>query len=115
MDVVRDPVLPPGLNTAIGGPRGRRLRSPARGPLARRSEGEAPQETVQIFLGRFGELFEPRGGGRALRLMRSRRDSLGWTHLEFQQTYGGESEGHPSAAALDVYGARLAAHAAVDC
>ena len=35
MDVVRDPVLPPGLNTAIGGPRGRRLRSPARGPLAR--------------------------------------------------------------------------------
>ena len=35
MDVVRDPVLPPGLNTAFGGPRGRRLRSPARGPLAR--------------------------------------------------------------------------------
>jgi len=35
VDVVRDPVLPPDLRTAIGGPPGRRLRSPSRGPLAR--------------------------------------------------------------------------------
>ncbi len=35
MDDVRDPVLPPGLTTSIGGPRGRRLRAVERGPLAR--------------------------------------------------------------------------------
>ena len=35
MDDVRDPVMPPGLTTSIGGPRGRRLREVERGPLAR--------------------------------------------------------------------------------
>jgi hypothetical protein len=35
VDDVRDPVLPPGLTTSIGGPRGRRLRAVERGPLAR--------------------------------------------------------------------------------
>ena len=35
MDDVRDPVLPPGLTTSLGGPAGRRLRPPDLGPLAR--------------------------------------------------------------------------------
>lgn len=35
MDVVRNPVLPPGLDTWLGGPPGRRLRPVERGPLAR--------------------------------------------------------------------------------
>lgn len=35
MDVVPEPVLPLGLTTAVGGPPGRRLRTPERGPLAR--------------------------------------------------------------------------------
>lgn len=35
MDVVREPVLPPGLGTPFGGPAGRRLRPVERGPLAR--------------------------------------------------------------------------------
>ena len=34
MDVARDPVLPPGLSTSVGGPPGARLRPGARGPLA---------------------------------------------------------------------------------
>jgi len=35
VDDVRDPVLPPGLTTSLGGPAGRRLRPPDRWPLAR--------------------------------------------------------------------------------
>jgi len=35
VDVARDPVLPPGLTTSVGGPRGARLRPSERGPLAR--------------------------------------------------------------------------------
>ncbi len=35
MDDVREPVLPPGLSTPVGGARGRRLRVVERGPLAR--------------------------------------------------------------------------------
>ena len=34
MDAAREPALPPGLSTAVGGPRGRRLRPVDRGPLA---------------------------------------------------------------------------------
>jgi hypothetical protein len=82
----------------------------ARGPLARRTGAATPEQTVQTFRERFGDLFEPRGQGRALRLLRSRQDSRGWTHFEFQQTYDGGQEGQSSGPALDVYGARLAAH-----
>jgi hypothetical protein len=88
----------------------------ARGTLARVSAIGEPEASVREFLAAFGELFGPRDLAWSLRLLRTRRDAEGWTHLEFQQVYRGEGRerARASTEAPDVYGAKLAAHVRPD-
>lgn len=88
----------------------------ARGALAGPSGADEQRATVDEFLVVYGELFGPPDLGRALRLLRVRRDALGWTHLEFQQVHGRRGAGRTRATteARDVYGAKLHAHVRPD-
>jgi hypothetical protein len=88
----------------------------ARGPLARTAGAGEPGATVREFLSSYGELFGPPDLASTQRPLRTRRDRLGWTHLEFQQVHRGGPAGKRRTAAetLDVYGAKLAAHVRPD-
>ena len=83
----------------------------ARGTLARPSDDAQPEATVRQFVAAYGDLFGVRDLAR-LRLLRTRRDALGWTHLEFQQVHHRETTARTRATTeeRDVYGAKLAAH-----
>lgn len=76
--------------------------------------GTAPLPQVLNFLKEFGDVFGPTGFIEGLRHIRTRSDSLGWQHFEFQQTYQIASDPDtPNSAPprpLDVYGGILIAH-----
>ncbi len=61
----------------------------ARGDLG--DMGSAPMPAVLQFLRDFGEPFGPPGFASGLRHIRTRTDSIGWLHFEFQQTYSPRS------------------------
>jgi len=84
---------------------GRGVASSVRGALG--PARDDPATAVMTFLRDFGPLFGPPDVAGALRPVRSRRDDLGFVHLEYQQTLavpGRDGEG------LDVHGGRFAAH-----
>lgn len=66
------------------------------------------------FLGRFGELFGAANGLDGLDLARSRRDSIGFTHLQFQQRFEASETSPSGREGIEVYGSKLAAHFAAD-
>ena len=85
----------------------RGVASSVRGVLARpRDQGRAA-DAIRTLLGGYGPLFGPPDLASTLRLLRTRTDRLGWTHLEYQQTCRTRADGD---VVLDVHGARLAAH-----
>ncbi len=51
------------------------------------SVGAKHHEGVRRFLSRFGALFGPEELGDVLRPVRTRTDQLGWTHLQYEQSY----------------------------
>lgn len=102
---------------------GRGVYAMVRGALTRpRKEGAEDEDALQKFLDRYGELFGPPTISRTTRLLRNRRDNLGWRHLELQQyTAPTTAEGRPSrsrtpangdgeAGRLEVYASKLVAH-----
>lgn len=84
-----------------------------RDPAATQGDDNARMARVSNFLERYGSLFGVPAGMRALRLLRTRRDTLGFTHLQFQQHYGSGND-TPASRAIEVYGSKLAAHFAAD-
>ena len=63
------------------------------------SMGSAPHVGIQAFLQEFGLPFGPLDILEAMRLVRTRTDSLGWRHLEYQQTYAPtDASGSPAEA-----------------
>ncbi len=97
----------------------RGIASVVRGRLMVAGDAERPPDTVKRFLSAFGALFGPPEILRVLRLLRSRTDDQGRTHLEYQQEYrlGRPASKRPApkrSPALAVYGAKLAAHVAAD-
>src|SRR5262245_11677779 len=98
----------PGL--AVGWDDVRGVARSLRGVLAPARAGTAPDETVAEFLEAWGDLLGPPALTRALLPPRRRHDPLGWTHLEFQQAHGASGAAGRKAPALEVYGAKLAAH-----
>ena len=66
-----------------------------------------PENTVQSFLAKFGELFTSSDFRNTLIQLRSRPDDLAWTHLEYQQVYYRDE--HPNEP-LEVYNSKLVAH-----
>ena len=51
------------------------------------SMGSAPLSTIQSFLIKYGVLFGPADISSSLQFIRTRTDSIGWRHYEFQQMY----------------------------
>lgn len=49
--------------------------------------GSSPQAAIQSFLLKWGILFGPADISSSLQFIRTRTDSLGWRHLEYQQMY----------------------------
>jgi hypothetical protein len=47
----------------------------------------APNAGIQTFLENFGSPFGPPDIRESARFVRMRKDSLGWRHFEYQQTY----------------------------
>jgi Zn-dependent metalloprotease len=76
--------------------------------------GSAPASGIQAFLDKFGLLFGPPDIKAAMRFVRTRTDSLGWRHLEYQQTYAltGANDNTPESQRrrLDVADAFLTFH-----
>ncbi len=71
--------------------------------------GSAPNAGIQTFLENFGRPFGPPDIREAVRFVRTRTDSLGWRHFEFQQTYAlpDTSGGDPGSAPPDSQRRRL--------
>jgi Zn-dependent metalloprotease len=84
----------------------------ARGDLG--AMGSAPASGILAFVDKFGLLFGPPDIKAAMRFVRTRTDSLGWRHFEYQQTYAlsGPNDNTPQSQRrrLDVEGAFLAFH-----
>ena len=83
------------------------------------SMGSAPNAGIQTFLENFGSPFGPPDIRESARFVRMRKDSLGWQHFEYQQTYalpdasGNDSGSTPPGTQrrrLDVDGAFLGFH-----
>lgn len=69
-----------------------------------------PETLIRGFLSKFGELFGPPNILENLTLLRTLKDDLGWSHLEFQQNISLSGLGKGQKRTVDVYGSKLAAH-----
>lgn len=82
----------------------------ATGPV---DEDTARSSRLSAFLSRYGELFGVPAGTSGLAPLRSRRDGIGFTHLQFQQQYDDGRAGR-ARRLVEVYGSKLVAHFAPD-
>jgi hypothetical protein len=76
--------------------------------------GAQPADTIRTFLEAWGDLLGPPAPARVLMLRRTRSDSVGWTHLWFQQVHRPPGATAKRAKPLEVYGGKLAAHVGPD-
>lgn len=73
-----------------------------------------PETIVQTFLATYGELFGALDISKMLEILRTSRDDLGWTHLEYQQLHRTTGELQSQQEVLEVYGSKLVAHVLPD-
>jgi hypothetical protein len=88
-----------------------------RGNLASEGTGadEEAQPILEAFLEGYGALVTSSDSNSGLALLRRQSDELGWTHLEYQQTYrvsvpGAKAGARRRALAVEVYGSKLVGH-----
>ena len=72
----------------------------SRGKSAKRANSKSQDETAMAFVGRHAEAFGLRIGSGDLKLVATKKDNLGHTHLKYMQNYSG----------VPVFGGRLKAH-----
>lgn len=82
--------------------------------ISRDEDDSARRARLGEFLGRFGELFGTPKGMAGLDLIRSRRDPIGFTHMQFQQRFKPSGASPAERETIEVYGSKLAAHFADD-
>lgn len=70
----------------------------------------APQESLLTkFIKEYGPLFGLDDGLRYMRLLRTKRDDIGWIHLVYQQFTAAKDQQHEKRP-IEVYASKLAAH-----
>lgn len=69
-----------------------------------------PEKMLESFLAEFGELFGLREPARQIKLLRSRKDDLQWTHLAYFQVWNLSRDCGGHKGSIEVYNSKLAAH-----
>jgi Zn-dependent metalloprotease len=84
-------------------------------PEITQSGAGTPEGTLQGFLKKYGELFGPKDINNKIKLLRIRKDDLGYNHLEFQQMHPiGKGKNKQAVEKVEVYASKLVAHFMAD-